>query len=255
MRSTQIGRFNVWYREGTTDEDVIGQSFGNDIFFPVVPDYRPGPENITIDVGAHIGGFSLLAASLSPRGKVLALEPCEETWGILERNVAANQAAHVLPLRLALAGDRGTRMLFYDSKDGNWGHSITRDMSGGGEVVTVETLEGLMERHALPRVDLIKFNCEGAEFEVLLEAPRNVLRRIGLMIVLYHLDMVSDPAFTDTALLTKLRSCGFDCEVLYRRPARGWIVARNRRQYGTIGPILRRLRGRLKTRMARLAGR
>jgi hypothetical protein len=69
-----FGGFEVAYRSRTTDEDVIAHSFDHDIFFTGVPEYRPAEDHTIIDVGAHIGIFSLLAASKVPRGKVYAIE-------------------------------------------------------------------------------------------------------------------------------------------------------------------------------------
>src|SRR5262249_36312649 len=50
--------FDVAYRAGTSDEEVLRASFANDIFFTAVPEYRPSPNDTIIDVGAHIGTFS-----------------------------------------------------------------------------------------------------------------------------------------------------------------------------------------------------
>ncbi|RYY41592.1 MAG: FkbM family methyltransferase [Chitinophagaceae bacterium] len=47
--------------------------------------------SVFFDVGAHYGYFSLLAAELAFRGQVHAFEPSTHTFGILQRNVAAQQ--------------------------------------------------------------------------------------------------------------------------------------------------------------------
>src|SRR5438046_1462116 len=68
-----IGRFgevDIAYRAGTSDEEVLKASFEHDIFFTAVPEYRLAPDDTIIDVGAHIGTFSLLAASKVPNGRV-----------------------------------------------------------------------------------------------------------------------------------------------------------------------------------------
>lgn len=56
----------MFYREDTAGESVLEHSFDNDIFFSATPYYKP-PRNATvIDVGAHIGTFSLLLADMAP---------------------------------------------------------------------------------------------------------------------------------------------------------------------------------------------
>ena len=59
----RFGPFEVAFRRRTSDEEVVRHSFDDDIFFSNVSDYAPESDHIIIDVGAHIGTFSLLAAS------------------------------------------------------------------------------------------------------------------------------------------------------------------------------------------------
>lgn len=76
----EYGAFTVAYRQGTADEDALDDSLEHDIFFPGMPEYKPQPADIIIDVGAHIGAFSLLAASKVARGRVFAIEASNETY-------------------------------------------------------------------------------------------------------------------------------------------------------------------------------
>jgi len=56
---------------------------------------------VFVDVGAHLGYFSLLAGRLvGPSGHVLAFEPAPETFALLERNIAFTEAIRAYPLAL-----------------------------------------------------------------------------------------------------------------------------------------------------------
>src|SRR5688572_1966402 len=83
----RIGRFEVAYRRGTTDDDQIRHSFDNDAFFAEVPEYVSKPSDIVLDVGAHIGTFALLASSKVPSGHVYSFEPSEENFNLLRINL------------------------------------------------------------------------------------------------------------------------------------------------------------------------
>lgn len=85
---TSFGEFSIAYRQGTADEKVISHSFDNDIFFPGVSEYQPTPGDVVIDVGAHIGTFSMLAASKVPAGLVYAIEASSETFSYLRINAS-----------------------------------------------------------------------------------------------------------------------------------------------------------------------
>lgn len=75
--------FNIAYRKNTADEAVISDSFDNDIIFSGVPEYQPDAGHVIIDIGAHIGTFSLLASSKVGHGKVYAIEACEDSFNFL----------------------------------------------------------------------------------------------------------------------------------------------------------------------------
>jgi len=89
--------------------------------------------------------------------------------------------------RLALLDKVGTCTLHYDS--GNWGHSVVSRLSLKHETVECCTLERFLETHEIEGCDFVKFNCEGAEFPILMSSNRDVLRRIRKMLVLYHCDL------------------------------------------------------------------
>jgi FkbM family methyltransferase len=223
MEISRYGDFDVAYRTGTADVSTIAHSFDNDIFYTGVPEYRPSPTDVIIDVGAHIGTFAMLSARLAPQGRVIAIEASRETFNYLRVNLALNRLDNATPLHLALSDKRGTVRLHHDRK--NWGHSIMQPLSRRGESVPTASLADVMADQGLARVDFIKFNCEGAEFPILLATPKDVLARVARMVVLYHSDLATTYRFED--LTGHLEASGFKLSI--RNPElggkRGWIYA------------------------------
>ncbi len=225
-RALDIGSFSgfeIAYRRGTTDEDVIAECFDHDIFFAGVPEYRPAEDHIIIDVGAHIGTFSLLAASKVPKGQVYAIEASIETFNLLRINVALNHAANIDPSHLALADNQGTCTLYYDL--GHWGHTIVKPLGGHGETVSTDSLASFLKARNISRCHFMKLNCEGAEFPILLSAPVEVLQRFNMMLILYHCDLYTKYSKQD--LVAHLRVSGFNTTIRETTHERGWIIARN----------------------------
>lgn len=216
-----FGGFEVAYRKGTADEEVIKHSFDNDIFFTGVPEYQPGAADVIIDIGAHIGTFSLLAASKVKHGKVYAIEASEESFGLLRINVALNQCANVSVHHLAMADRDGTCTLYHDI--GNWGHSTVKKLSKSSETVESCSLSSFLERNRIEECQFMKLNCEGGEFPILLSASSSVLQRFGILLVLYHCDLWGKNTADD--LVRHLESSGFNCVVRNRSKMRGWIIA------------------------------
>jgi FkbM family methyltransferase len=218
-----FGGFQVAYRGGTADENVLEHSFDHDIFFAGVPDYLPAETDVILDVGAHIGTFAILAASKVSRGAVYAIEACEDTFNYLRINAALNRLENLSTFHLALYDRPGKCTLNYDS--GNWGHSIVSHLSNRGEVVDCCTLQQFFDDNHIGNCSFIKFNCEGAEFPILLSSPTSLLRRVGKMLVLYHCDLWTKNTLEE--LLTHLGASGFECIVTNRGEKRGWIIATN----------------------------
>ncbi len=223
-----IGHFQVAYRVGTPDESILEQhSFDHDIYFPAIPQYTPAATDVIIDIGAHIGGFALLAASKVPDGAVHAIEACHETCNLLQINAALNRLDNIHVAHLALTGYKGTGTLYYDLGEGNWGHSMTNRYSKYGETVPTDTLGNYMRDHHIERCQLAKLNCEGAEFDILLNSSKDILGRIERLIILYHCDLAG--THTEAELLDHLKSCGFATTLQPHTPGRGWIIAEQNR--------------------------
>jgi FkbM family methyltransferase len=223
LRIDSFGKFQVAYRKRTADEAVLRHSFDHDEFFSGVPSYHPAETDVILDVGAHIGTFALLAASKVSRGTVYAIEASEETFNYLRINAALNGLNNLATFHLALSDRRGTSTLYHDT--GNWGHSLVRKLSDSSETVECCTLQQFFDEHGIGACSFIKFNCEGAEFPILLNSPPSLLKRVGKMLVLFHGDLWKKNTPQD--LLAHLGASGFECEVTNCEEERGWIVATN----------------------------
>jgi FkbM family methyltransferase len=125
--------------------------------------YLIGKKDMVIfDVGAHIG---LTAEYLSRFAKTIwALEPDKENFDCLLANIKQNKLDKVKPLQVALTNNDG-KVKFYKGGQ-NSAHNI---LGGQGEPVEVEawTFDTLFKKTGVKRVNLLKLDIEGAEFEVL----------------------------------------------------------------------------------------
>ncbi|MCE9591619.1 MAG: FkbM family methyltransferase [Planctomycetes bacterium] len=218
-----FGGYELAFRKGSVDENVIQHSFDKDIYFPGLPEYTPAPDHVMIDVGAHIGTFALHAAKKVPRGRVFAIEACRETYCFLRINAALNRADNITADHAALADKPGTIMLNLATK--NWGHTIvTQRGSGGGEPVPALTLAQYMARHSIAHCHFMKLNCEGAEFPILLASDAETLRKFGVILVLYHCDLYGRGA-SEQDLAAHLRTAGFQTTLRNQSRNRGWLIA------------------------------
>ena len=59
--------------------DLEAFQFRHEKFSELIPE-----DSIVLDIGAHVGGFSIIFGSCVPKGKVLAFEPNPLTFKTLE---------------------------------------------------------------------------------------------------------------------------------------------------------------------------
>jgi len=140
---------------------------------------RLGRLQVAVDVGAHIGHWSMNLAKHF--GQVLAFEPVQEHRDCFRMNVdALNVTLH----DCALGQARGSVRM--NVERGNTGNSSI-DASGGavGGDVEMHTLDSFQLTH----IDLIKIDTEGFEVQVLRGAEETIKRCRPVIIVEQKRDM------------------------------------------------------------------
>jgi FkbM family methyltransferase len=146
------------------------------------------PGSTFIDIGANIGDFSLLAASVAgSAGRVLAFEPESTNCGLMKRNIELNGYKNIEVFQLALSDSNGEASLYLGDRCDY--HSLLRDQperKAGVIAVKTRTLDSFLEEFGQNRVDMIKVDVEGAELEVL-RGAREVLRRNPDVVLLLEL--------------------------------------------------------------------
>lgn len=86
---------------------------------------RPG--DVTIDVGAHWGYFTLLAATLcTETGRVYAFEPHPKNFAMLIRNIQANHLSNVVTVQSAVSDCAGSIQMF--EAHSSMGHSLNNHL-------------------------------------------------------------------------------------------------------------------------------
>lgn len=137
-----------------------------------------------IDVGAHIGWYSLKAAKVvGPKGRVIAVEPNHATLVRLRDNIRASGAGAVITVAPVACSDSETTLMFYAAPRANTGESSlsSQNASQRGAVadsyqVRARRLDDIVREAGVTRVDAVKIDVEGAEFLVLKGASETLDR-------------------------------------------------------------------------------
>jgi FkbM family methyltransferase len=176
---------------------------------------RPGM--VVVDVGAHVGVYSLLAARLVGRdGVVHAVEPQAGCAEFLDRNGAVNGLANLRIHRLALAAADGEAGLASDARSMGGRLTVTGAQDASTTVQTL-TLLTFAAREGLGEVHLLKLDAAGDELAVLRGAGGLLDGAIGSIICkLYHPDVVAErfgPERSPSTTTAFLRDAGYELTV------------------------------------------
>ncbi|MES2776493.1 MAG: FkbM family methyltransferase [Bacteroidota bacterium] len=141
-----------------------------------------------VDIGANIGLFSLYAAS---RGceKIIAVEPNTVSYATLVKNIEANNLQNtIVPMQMAVSDISGDRLFIpKDSDPENIAvELVSAQQQDNYESVETISLTNLIKIKDLQLVNMLKMDCEGAEFKILLPMQESELRGIGNIVMEYH---------------------------------------------------------------------
>jgi len=174
------------------------------------------PGDAFVDVGAHWGYFSLLAAGrVGPAGRVLSVEADPRIHAILARNRALNPGLrHWDTVHVAAAEGAGeVELEGFPEQGDNWGISrIGARLSDGAPRFRVQTasVDGLLSEHGLGEVALLKMDIEGAEW-LALRGMDGGLRagRYRRLLLELHPEGVAGLGGSLEALTRMLRDAGY----------------------------------------------
>jgi FkbM family methyltransferase len=191
---------DVFYRPATSDPLAIYQVLlrrgGKAEYY--LPE-RLQPE-VILDIGSNIGTSILFFREKFPAAKIYGFEPHPETFRILEKNVAGLSAIEVFNYGLGAAnadvavpfdGADFSRFTLAKDPGADWSGPLSPTpcrVKHAGDVVS---------NLGLTKVDLIKIDCEGVEYDVLTALPFELVRQCKWIVGELH----NESAFPLLALL------------------------------------------------------
>jgi FkbM family methyltransferase len=134
--------------------------------------FRPKQGDNFVDVGAHIGRYTIIAAKhIGNLGRVIAIEAHPETFEVLKKNIALNRFHNVTTINSVVSSQKGKVKLYLDGHDSGFTVyttiMINRTKTEKFLEVESNTLDNILNENNVQRVNYVKIDVEGAELEVL----------------------------------------------------------------------------------------
>lgn len=143
---------------------------------------------VSIDIGANAGYFSLSFFSKYPKATILAFEPIPKNFDLLKSYKEKFPELNFTIINEAVSGKDGELELFYDCSDSFSTSATLFNHTSQPDLLKVNatTLEKILIKWNLQYIDLLKIDCEGAEYDILYNASKNVLDCIGAIAIETH---------------------------------------------------------------------
>jgi len=178
----------VAIRRGTNDSLVADAVMVYDEYKVANFNYNSG--DIFIDVGAHIGTWSILMATIDPSLFVFSVEPVPENYEMIKRNIKLNNLTNIIPFHTALSGTTGKEeSVFYTDDSTNFGKEnkfVASMLGGSGKELKIKatSLNDLL--NTVPSCKVLKIDCEGCEVLAFATLTNKNLKKIKYIVGEFH---------------------------------------------------------------------
>lgn len=163
-----------------------------------------------VDIGAHVGAFTVAVSEKLPQATIICCEPAFDTVSYLSKNLQQNGIMNKVQIINQAVGSRVEKRVLYRSEEASCEASLFEDLSGipAHDLDTVVDVIDVASVFAIAKnPEIIKLDCEGSEYEIILESDPSIWDSVNCVLIEYH----SVIGHNWTELLARFREFGLDC--------------------------------------------
>ena len=172
------------------------------------------PGSVIIDIGAHIGLFSVIASQVAGKqGKVYAFEPAPSTYSLLQKTLSINNSGNQIEtFQKAVGGETGKITFFVSDGQADNSNSLVEyksDRPLHGIDTEVTTIDAFTKEKNLGHLDFIKIDVEGAEYDTLRGAVQTLKNLRPVCIVAIHPEPIKAKGDRLEDIYDLIAGCGY----------------------------------------------
>lgn len=147
------------------------------------PSYEILENDIIIDIGAHIGLFTLYVSQFCKKGRIFSFEPVDENYKLLLENIRLNKIENITAIKKAVTGQEKIIKIYLNEDQA--AHS---NYSQGNSFIETEaiSLKEIIDANSIQKCNFLKIDCEGAEYDILRSVPDEYFKIIMKIGMEYH---------------------------------------------------------------------
>ena len=172
-----------------TDRNVSYLIFTNkehEPFETLILKYFLKENSIYVDIGANVGYYTLLAASIAKKGQVFSFEPYNLNFELLEKNIVANNLVNVQTFQYVVSNENTFIDVFLSGANKGNIRLFKDDLEGymeehqSNKLVKSVTLDTLLDGSINP--DIIKMDIQGGEMFAL-EGMKKIIQNTNELVL------------------------------------------------------------------------
>ena len=187
---------------------------------------NPPKNSVIIDIGSHIGSFSIIASKKYTDSKIFSFEPSPNNYSLLKKNMNLNKTKNVKIFNKAVTSHTKGIEIFFNPL--NSALNTMYGKNGKSARIPSTTLKNIFTKNKIRKCNFLKMDCEGAEYDIILNTPVSVLKKIDTMVIEYHNPEyfgIKEKKYTPKNLINHLKESGFMCKVDQVKSYQGVITA------------------------------
>jgi FkbM family methyltransferase len=169
----------VRLRNNTTDITVFYQVF---LAKSYELNYRIEPKFI-IDCGANIGLATVFFKNKFPNAKVIAIEPEDSIFKLLQENTQKYNDVHCVKSGI---WDKSANLIIKESNDGNWVFTVEEVDYENESTIAAISITEIMKKYKIDTIDILRIDIEGSEKEVFENNFEYWLSKTKVLIIELH---------------------------------------------------------------------
>ena len=171
-------------------------------------------EPLIVDIGGNIGFFSFFILSKKPKSKILIYEPFQENIKLIhhtiEQNTQIKNNINIFPNAVTETNKEIIALYVSDNIQQTAVASIYDNFDNrNSKKIEVETIniEAIFKENNLEQIDVLKLDCEGAEYPILYKTDPIILMKINLILIEVH--HLKNETYNNESLIEYLKNIGF----------------------------------------------
>lgn len=175
--------------------------------------------DLVLDIGAHKGVFSIFASHFAKKGKIYSFEPVKENFKGLKKNIRINKIKNIIAINKAVSNKTGSKDIFISDSTTMHSFYLNKSKKRKTKVKTI-TLKDFVKQNKITKINFLKIDAEGAEYNILFSCPNTLFEKIEKISMECHNLNKQHNVFS---LRNFLKDKGFDVEIIKTGSDKGRI--------------------------------